>query len=111
MFSKVISYFNYINRVSAALGLDPEPDPGLSGRTLAEEQRAIQVMKGCLPRQSAIVTSSELLDLLLILKDLLGSFVVPWPSRPAYEIHGPDRHSGLPRAPDPSGPAVPQARS
>ncbi len=25
-----------------ALGLDPEPDPDLSGRTLAEEQRAIR---------------------------------------------------------------------
>ncbi len=34
-------------------------------------------MNGCLPRQSAIVTSSGLLDLLLILKDLLGSFVDP----------------------------------
>ncbi len=34
-------------------------------------------MNGWLPRQSAIVTSSELLDLLLILKDLLGSFVDP----------------------------------
>ncbi len=42
MFSKVISYFNYINRVADALGLDPEPDPDLSGRTLAEEQRAIR---------------------------------------------------------------------
>ncbi len=38
MFSQVISYFNYINRVADALGLDPEPDPDLSGRTLAEEQ-------------------------------------------------------------------------
>ncbi len=77
LFSKVISYFNYLNRVADALGLDPEPDPDLSGRTLAEEPRAIKVMKGCLPRQSAIVTSSGLLDLLLILKDLLGSFVDP----------------------------------
>ncbi len=103
MFSKVISYFNYLNRLADALGPDPEPDPDLSGRTLAEEPRAIKVTKGCLPRQSAIVTSSELLDLLLILKDLLGSFVVPWPSRSANEIHGPDRHSGLPlAAPQPS---------
>ncbi len=50
MFSKVISYFNDIHRVAEALGLDPEPDPDLSGRTLAEEQRAIKVMKGCFPR-------------------------------------------------------------
>ncbi len=26
MFSKVISYSNYINRVADALGLDPEPE-------------------------------------------------------------------------------------
>ncbi len=31
-FSKVISYFNYINRLADALGLDPELDPDLSGR-------------------------------------------------------------------------------
>ncbi len=111
MFSKVISYFNYLNRVADALGLDPEPDPDLSGRTLAEEPRAIKVMKGCLPCQSAIVPSSELLHLLLILKDLLGSFVIRWPSRPAYEIHEPDPHSGLPLAPDPIGVSLPQASS
>ncbi len=35
-------YFNYLNRVADALGLHPEPDPDLSGRTLAEEQRAIR---------------------------------------------------------------------
>ncbi len=54
------TYFNYINRVADSLGLDPETDPDLSGRTLAEEQRAIKVVKGCLPRQSAIVPSSAL---------------------------------------------------
>jgi hypothetical protein len=42
LFSKVIAYFNYTNRVAEALGLGPEPDPDLSGRTLAEEPRAIK---------------------------------------------------------------------
>ncbi len=75
MFSKVISYFNYINRVADALGLEPRAGNAGGMRTLAEEERAIKVMNGRLPRQSAIVPFSELLDLLLILKDLLGLFV------------------------------------
>ncbi len=95
MFSKVISYFNDINRVADALGLEPEPDPDLSGRTLAEEPRAIKVVKGRLPRQSAIVISTAEIFISSIINNMLASFVVPWPSRPACEIHEPDRHSGL----------------